>query len=75
MQLGARDDTYTLAPDWAATPPGVRLGYSHWVTVDQRGRVIVFNQSRDAVALFDRGGRWLGSWGAEFAKGAHGMFL
>jgi DNA-binding beta-propeller fold protein YncE len=75
MRLGDRHHTYRLVPDWAKTPADVRLGYSHWVAVDNRGRVIVLNQSKHAVALFDRDGRWLGSWGAEFARGAHGLFL
>lgn len=75
MQLGARHHTYTLADGWAKVPAGVQLGYTHAVTVDARGRVLIFNQSKDALAIFDRDGRWLGSWGAEFAKGAHGMYL
>lgn len=75
MRFGAKHHTYTLATDWARTPSEVRLGYTHAVAIDRRGRVLVFNQSRDAVARFDRDGRWLGSWGDRFAAGAHGLFL
>ena len=75
MELGARHHTYTLASDWAKIPAGVQLGYSHAVAVDARGRVLIFNQSKHAIAIFDRDGQWLGSWGEVFAKGAHGMFL
>jgi len=43
--------------------------------VDKEDNVHIFNQSEDAVVTFDREGSFLNSWGAQFAKGAHGMFL
>lgn len=74
MKLGAKNHTYELVDNWAQVPAGVQLGYTHWVVCDQQDHVHVFNQSKDAVAVFDQDGKFLRSWGAEFAKGAHGMF-
>jgi len=45
------------------------------VVTDRDDNVLIFNQSEDAVCVFDRDGNFLRSWGAPFAKGAHGMFL
>jgi hypothetical protein len=74
ITLGAAAHTYELVEGWAKLPAGVRLGYTHWAVVDRQDRVHVFNQSPDAVAVFAPDGRFLHSWGGEFAKGAHGMF-
>ncbi len=43
--------------------------------MDARDHVYIHNRSRDAVAIFDREGAFLGSWGEEFAAGAHGLYL
>ena len=75
MRLGGGSHVYELVPDWGRPPSGVSFGYTHGVVVDSQDRVYVHNRSRDAVAVFDREGRFLGSWGEEFAGGAHGLFL
>jgi len=75
MRVGGGAHTYTWIEGWARLPGGVRFGYTHGVVVDGRDNVYVHNRSRDAVAVFDRDGRFLGSWGEEFAAGAHGLHL
>ena len=73
--LGEEAYTYEVVPGWGHLPPDVRFGYTHGVVVDAEDNVYVHNQSKDAVAVFDRSGRFLGSWGEDFAASAHGMFL
>lgn len=73
--LGEGRHRYEVVEGWGALPPGVRFGYTHGVVVDAADNVYVHNRSRDAVVVFDRGGRFLGSWGEEFAAGAHGLYL
>lgn len=75
MGLGSGSHTYALVPDWGRLPSGIRFGYTHGVVVDAQDNVYVHNQSKDAVVVFDRSGRFLGAWGEEFAAGAHGLFL
>lgn len=75
MRLGQGSYTYEVVPDWGQLPRGVAFGYTHGVVVDADDHVYVHNQSRDGVVVFDRDGRFLGSWGPEFAAGAHGMYL
>lgn len=72
---GEGSHVYEVDEGWGALPPGVAFGYTHAVEVDAADNVYVHNRSRDAVAIFDREGRFLGSWGEAFAAGAHGMHL
>ena len=74
MPLGAKNHSYNLVENWAKLPATVQLGYTHWVACDKKDQVYVFNQSKDAVAIFSKDGTFLKSWGEEFAKGAHGMW-
>jgi hypothetical protein len=75
MRIGSGSHVYEIVESWGRLPNGVRLGYTHGVVVDSQDRVYVHNQSRDAVVVFDREGNFVMSWGKEFEKGAHGMFL
>lgn len=75
MMLGSGSHVYEVVEGWGRLPRGVQFGYTHGVVVDSQDRVYVHNQSKDAVIIFDRDGNFLGSWGEEFAGGAHGMFL
>lgn len=69
------DNLYAVNADWVKLPSEIRLGYTHGVVIDAKDQVYVFNQSEHAVIVFDRDGNYLNSWGEEFAKGAHGMYL
>lgn len=75
MTVGSGSHTYEWNSRWAQLPAGIELGYTHGVAVDRQGRVLVHNQSKDAVILFDSEGRYLSSWGEEFQAGAHGLYL
>ena len=61
--------------DWGRLPSGVKYGYTHGVQIDSHNRVIVHNQSKDSVIIFDHKGKYIKSWGPEFQKGAHGCLL
>lgn len=75
MRIGSGSHRYELAENWGTLPEGVSYGYTHGVAVDQEDNVYIHNTSKNAVIVFDRSGRFLNSWGADFAAGAHGMFL
>lgn len=75
IKVGYGSHTYELEEGWGKLPKGIQFGYTHGVVVDSQDRVYVHNQSKDAVVVFDRDGRFLTSWGVEFKDGAHGMFL
>jgi hypothetical protein len=73
--LGTGRHTYEPVEGWGALPEGVRYGYTHAVCEDSQGRIYIHNQSKDSVIVFDGDGRFIKSWGAEYAEGAHGMQL
>ena len=75
MELGSGTHKYDLVEGWPKLPAGKRFGYTHGVVVDSRDNVYIFNQSPDALMVFDRDGNFIKSWGSQYAKGAHGLFL
>lgn len=75
MRLGSGSHVYEWVEGWGKLPDGIKYGYTHGVVTDSKDRVYIHNRSKDAVIVFDREGKFLNSWGAEFAGGAHGMFL
>ncbi|HEY3413066.1 MAG TPA: hypothetical protein VGM51_08410 [Armatimonadota bacterium] len=75
MVIGEGSHRYEWDGAWAKLPDGVALGFTHGVVTDRQDNVYVFNQSKDAMCVFDREGRFMRSWGEQFAKGAHGLFL
>jgi len=75
MTLGSGAHTYQWISNWPKLPQGKAFGYTHGVVIDSNQNVHIFNQSADALCTFDREGNFLRSWGPEFAKGAHGLYL
>ena len=73
--LGSGAHTYEVVEGWGKLPEGVKYGYTHGVQVDSHNRVIVHNQSKDSVMIFDHKGKFIKSWGPDFQKGAHGCLL
>ncbi|HEY3269461.1 MAG TPA: hypothetical protein VGM37_21315 [Armatimonadota bacterium] len=75
MTIGDGNHRYEWTERWARLPEGVTLGYTHGVAPDAHDNVYVFNQSKDAVCVFDPDGCFVKSWGGQFAEGAHGLYL
>lgn len=73
--LGSGRHTYELIPGWGKLPNGARFGYTHGIAVDAQNRVFVFNQSKDAMVIFDEDGRFIKSWNHDYDRGAHGLTL
>jgi len=73
--IGSGRHTYEVVRGWGALPDGVRYGNTHGVQVDSQGRVLVHNQGPHSVCVFDARGKFVKSWGKEYAAGAHGFQL
>ncbi|MEX0886899.1 MAG: hypothetical protein WD009_10720 [Phycisphaeraceae bacterium] len=74
--IGTEKHVYRFDDTWAKLPRHIQPGYTHGVTVDRQGRVIVFNQSPHGVLMFDGEGRFIKTWDAmpsERFVGAHGL--
>src|SRR5258708_16796035 len=63
VTLGSGDHTYEFVGDWGRLPNGRQYGYTHGVAMDSQERIVIHNRSKDALAIFDRDGKSLKSWG------------
>lgn len=73
--MGSGRHTYELVKGWGGLPASVSLGYTHGVCEDSQGRIYIHNQSEHAMVVFDPDGKFITSWGKEYAEGAHGLQL
>jgi hypothetical protein len=71
--IGRGAHRYVVDHDWATLPAPHRLGYTHGVVADQRGRIYIANQGSEAIMIFDADGHFVSAWGAEYTEGAHGL--
>ena len=75
VTLGSGEHTYEFQGEWGRLPNGRQYGYTHGVVMDSQERIIIHNRSKDAIAIFDRDGKFVKSWGEDFEVGAHGLLL
>jgi DNA-binding beta-propeller fold protein YncE len=74
--LGTGRHRYEWVRGWGLLPGGRDYGNTHGgIIIDASERVYVNTDTTDAVLMFDTDGRFLGSWGKEFAGGLHGMTI
>jgi mono/diheme cytochrome c family protein len=76
-RLGSGEHRYEWVPGWLQLPEGqAELGNTHGeIVVDRAGNLHLNTDTEQAVMVFAPDGRFLRSWGAEFANGLHGMQL
>lgn len=74
--LGAGTHRYEWVSSWGPLPSSADYGNTHGgIVIDEAERVYLNTDTTQAVLMFDLDGRYLGSWGQEFAGGLHGMAL
>ncbi len=73
--VGEGAHKYEWNSNWAKLPEGKKFGNAHSASVTQDGRVFIHNASVDSVCVFEPDGKFIESWGKEYARGAHGMQL
>jgi len=68
VKFGSGKHTYTLDESWGKLPQGMQYGYGCAIVTDSRDRVYVLPRSPNpTVAIFDKDGKLVESWGKEFA--------
>ncbi|MBI2435944.1 MAG: hypothetical protein HYV26_24070 [Candidatus Hydrogenedentes bacterium] len=75
MIIGSGAYQYEVVDQWGRLPVGVSFGTTHGVTEDAQGRIIIHHTGKDCTIFFDPEGNAITWWGADYATGAHGMFL
>ena len=73
--VGSGEHKYEWDSTWATLPEGKHYGNAHAIQVVADGRFFVHNTGVDAICVFDPAGKFIESWGKEYAGGAHGMQL
>ena len=69
VRIGSGAHTYELDPNWGKLPSGMKYGFGCGIIVDSKDRVYVTSRSKTApVAIFDRDGKLLETWGQDFAE-------
>lgn len=67
---------FHVVEGWEQLPEGRRHEDVAAVAVDSRDRVYLFTRTESAVFVYERDGRFVGSWGeGEFSERAHGITI
>jgi DNA-binding beta-propeller fold protein YncE len=67
--------SFEVCQGWGALPDGWRLVEVAGVATDSHGQVFVFNRGDHPVIIFDRDGRFVGSWGEGLFARPHGITI
>ena len=73
--VGSGRFTYRACADWVQRPAGYSWQEVSAVAVDSCDNVFVFNRGDHPVAVFDREGRFIRSWGEGVFTRAHGITI
>src|SRR5262245_31434699 len=73
VHVGSGRFRYEALPSWERLPDGWSFVEVAGVASNSRDRVYVFNRGEHPVIVFDREGKFLGSWGEGIVKRAHGI--
>jgi len=73
--IGSGQYRYRVEQDWAKLPEGWLFGEVAAVGVDSQDRVYAFCRGAHPMIVFDRDGRFLGSWGEGVFKNPHGLHV
>ncbi len=72
---GTGDYVYEVIRPWGELPAGMEFGIVSHVAVDSQDRVYAFQRQDPPIVVFDRGGKYLGSWGSGMFLDAHGIYI
>lgn len=75
VRFGNGDLTHEYVEGWAKIPAGWDLIEVLAVAVDSHDRLFAFTRSEHQVAVFDREGNFLYSWGEGVCSRPHGLFV
>ena len=77
--LGTGSERFECIHDWLTPPAGMFFGDTHGVAQDRSGRIYLAqtvgsgSAPANGVAVYGADGKFIESWGAQFAGGAHGL--
>jgi DNA-binding beta-propeller fold protein YncE len=75
IKVGTGEFTYRLVDGWGKLPEGWKFTQVAGVVVDRQDNVYVYNRGEHPIIIFDRNGKFLGSWGEGVLPSAHGIWM
>jgi DNA-binding beta-propeller fold protein YncE len=75
LKIDAEDLRYEALVQWESLPDGWSFVEVAGVATDSQDRVYVFNRGEHPLVIFDRGGRFVSSWGEGQFQRPHGIFI
>lgn len=75
MEIGSGSHRYSVIDQWGNFPESLGIGTTHGVVEDRSGRIFIHHTGPACTVICDPEGNVLGSWGAAWHEGAHGMIL
>jgi DNA-binding beta-propeller fold protein YncE len=70
-----RNFRYEALPHWGDLPKGWKFQEVVGVATDSKGRAFVFDRGPHPVLIFERDGRFVGSWGDGLITRSHGIHI
>src|SRR5207302_721091 len=74
-RLGSGEWTFEVNEDWAKIPDEIVLGDCAAVGVDSKDNVYAFNRGDHPIAVFDKDGNLLRTWGEGVFTRPHGVHV
>src|SRR5215468_4654934 len=71
----SEEPRFEVREGWGVLPDGWRLVEVAGVATDSHDRVFVFNRGEHPIIIFDREGRFIGSWGEHLFARPHGITI
>ncbi len=81
LVVGSGDHVYEVHHDWLTPPDNIKWGDTHGIATDSHHRIYIAHTvgsgsvKPDSICVFDEKGKFVKSWGSQFAGGAHGLDL
>lgn len=66
---------YRVVEGWGKLPSGWEFKQVAGIVIDKQDDIYIFNRGEHPIIIFNRDGKFLGSWGEGMFSGAHGMCL
>jgi streptogramin lyase len=70
---GDKIPTYVPVADWLQVPKEFEFGLATAVATDKDDNVFIFHRGTPPIAVFDKNGKFLRSWGDDIHVDAHGL--
>jgi len=64
---------YQPVPNWLQLPKGFKFGLATAVATDKDDNLYLFHRGKPPLAVFDKDGKFLRSWGEGMVRTAHGL--